>query len=71
MKNPIGGGKIQVTLETSMRGGGHYLLCPNRGLASLVLPSSKGLGLDIPKYLGPLIVGRKITLKLYNEREIK
>jgi len=71
MKNPIGGGNIQVTLDTSMRGGGNYLLCPKRGLAPLVLPYSKGLGLDCPKYLGPLIVGRKTTLKLYHEREIK
>jgi hypothetical protein len=58
-ENPIGGGNIRVTSDISMSRGGHYLLCPKRGSTPLVLLASKGLGSDFPKYLRPLIVGKK------------
>ena len=54
-----------------MRGGGHYLLCPKRGSTPLVLLASRDLGSNWPKDLGPITVGRKSTLKLAQEREVK
>jgi hypothetical protein len=43
-KNPIGGGNSWVVLDTSMKGGGHYLLRLKRGPSPPILPSSRGLG---------------------------
>jgi hypothetical protein len=70
-ENLVGGRYNRVISDTSVRGGENYLLHSKRGLTPLFFLSSRGLGLKYPKYLGPMTVGRKFSLKLAQKREIK
>jgi hypothetical protein len=47
-------------ITRTQQGGGNYLLSPKRGSSPPILVAFQVLGLNFPKDIGPLTVGRKL-----------